>query len=53
MERVPRLRPDDMTAAYPSIAFWKDRAIIGFHCRDRTGTRKSACLALPILWFYA
>jgi hypothetical protein len=66
MERSPRLPPDDLEATYPSVAFWRDRAVIVYGCRERSymaideGTRwvtrqgvyTQVCVGLPISWFY-
>ena len=65
-ERSPRLPPDDMEATYPTLAFWRDRAILTYGCRDRgymtvdentgwvtrEGTYTTVCAGLPIAWFY-
>ncbi|OGG50892.1 MAG: hypothetical protein A3F84_06850 [Candidatus Handelsmanbacteria bacterium RIFCSPLOWO2_12_FULL_64_10] len=66
-ERSPRLPPDDIEATYPTLAFWQDRAIITYGCRERSymaidegtgwvtrqGVYTTVCTALPISWFYA
>ena len=36
MELAPRLPVNDIQGTYPFVTFWKDRAIVRFHCIERS-----------------
>ena len=36
MELAPRLPLNDIQGTYPFVTFWKDRAIVRFHCIERS-----------------
>ena len=38
MELAPRLPASDVIGTYPFVTFWKDRAIVRFHCVGRSHT---------------